>query len=200
MFTSKSVPQGNHIRKGKAQAMSRIVTAPNNHDARALAVVELGKSQQQLDKLVEKTKIIDHVELELAEEGKYADEAFEDNTQAADAMESLMILFYGTEAIFEAMKVNGGFGILDAARTLLKGEVGTLPGPDVKTPRDLYDEWALTPEGKDALNELAAQRKALAMEEEKAASNGSKKRKSVNQTWTTAKRYASVPNDHNDKE
>ena len=200
MFTSKSVPQGNHIRKGKAQAMSRIVTAPNNHDARALAVVELGKSQQQLDKLVEKTKIIDDLEWELAEEGKYANEAFEDNTEAADALESLMILYYGTDAVFGAMKANGRYGILDADMTLLKGEVGMLPGPNVKTPQDLFDYWILTPEGKDALKELATQRKAQAMEEEKDTSKGPKKRKSVNQTWTTVKRHASVSIDHNDKE
>ena len=113
---------------------------------------------------------------------------------------ALLFLYYGTDAVFGAMKANGGYGILDAAMTLLKGEVGTLPGPNVKTPRDLYDDWVLTPEGKDALKALATQRKAQAMEEEKDTAKGPKKRKSVNQTWTTAKRHASVPSDHNNKE
>ena len=47
---------------------------------------------------------------------------------------------------------------------------------------------------------MATQQKAQAMEEEKDTSKGPKKRKSVNQTWTTVKHHASVPSDHNDKE
>ena len=56
MFTGKSVPQEGHIHKEKAQAMSRIVTTLDNHDSRALAMVKLGKSQKNVDKLTKKVK------------------------------------------------------------------------------------------------------------------------------------------------
>ena len=40
----------------------------------------------------------------LAKEGKHADVAFDDNTQAANAMETLLILHYGTNAVIGARK------------------------------------------------------------------------------------------------